>query len=141
MKLYQEHNVNPAAGCFPMILQLFIIWPLFRAISGLKDIMAPEEATFLWIGNLTEGSLATPDITLIIINVIAMIGQTYLTQKWTGNNSQNNAIMWVMPFIILWFGFKLPAGVLLYWLTQTVLTVIQQYIIYQDPEMKGAVGE
>lgn len=137
MKLYQENNVNPASGCLPMILQLLIIIPLYRSILGLKEVMA--ESTFLWIGNITSGSLATPDITLVIINGLAMVGQTYLTQKFTGNSGQNNMIMWLMPLMIIFIGFQLPSGVLLYWLTSTIFTAVQQYVIYRDPEMKGVV--
>lgn len=138
MKLYQENNVNPTAGCLPMILQLLIIIPLYRSILGLKDVMG--EAGFLWIGTLTGGSLAEPDIALVIINGLAMVGQTMITQKFSGNaGSQNNMVMWVMPIMIIFIGFQLPAGVLLYWLTSTVFTAVEQFIIYRDPEMKGVV--
>lgn len=138
MKLYQENNINPTAGCLPMILQLLIIIPLYRSILGLKDVMG--EAGFLWIGTLTGGSLAEPDIALVIINGLAMVGQTMITQKFSGNaGSQNNMVMWVMPIMIIFIGFQLPAGVLLYWLTSTVFTAVEQFIIYRDPEMKGVV--
>lgn len=138
MKLYQENNINPTAGCLPMILQLLIIVPLYRSILGLKDVMG--EAGFLWIGTLTGGSLAEPDIALVIINGLAMVGQTMITQKFSGNaGSQNNMVMWVMPIMIIIIGFQLPAGVLLYWLTSTVFTAVEQFIIYRDPEMKGVV--
>src|SRR6056297_746615 len=79
MKLYKANNVNPAAGCFPMVLQLLILIPLYRSILGLGETMA--DSTFLWIGTLTSGSLATPDIAIVILNALAMIAQTYITQK------------------------------------------------------------
>src|SRR6056297_2886401 len=89
MKLYKENNVNPAAGCLPMILQLAILIPLYRSIYGLGDILS--ESSFLWIGNLTNGSLAEPDVAIVIINALAMFGQTYITQKMQGNsNKQQN---------------------------------------------------
>ncbi len=131
MKLYKEHNVNPAAGCLPMIFQLIILIPLYRSIYALGDKMA--NSTFLWIGTLTDGSLATPDITIVILNALVMIGQTYMTQKISGNKGQNNTIMWIMPLFIVFIGFSLPAGVLLYWLTSTVFTVVQQYVLSKEP--------
>jgi YidC/Oxa1 family membrane protein insertase len=138
MKLYKENNVNPAAGCLPMILQLLIIIPLYRSILGLQEAMG--EATFLWIGNWTGGSLAEPDIALVIINGLAMVGQTYITQKYSGTaGTQNNMIMWIMPIMIIFIGFQLPSGVLLYWLVSTIFTAVQQMVIYNDPKMKGAI--
>lgn len=132
LKLYQENNVNPAAGCFPMILQFLIIIPLYRSILGLQEVMT--DATFLWIR-----SLADPDVPLVILNGLAMVAQTFVTQKITGNKNKNNMIMWFMPLFIIFIGFQLPSGVLLYWVISTIFTVVQQYVIYNDPEMKGAV--
>ncbi len=130
--LYKEHGVNPAAGCLPMILTLVIIFPLYRAIYGL-DMTA---TTFLWIKDLAQ-----PDVALVIINGLAMAGQTYITTKLSGNSNQNNLMMWMMPLFILFIGFQLPAGVLIYWFTQTVLTALQQYIINNEPESKGVAKE
>ncbi len=130
--LYKEHGVNPAAGCLPMILTLVIIFPLYRAIYGL-DMTA---TTFLWIKDLAQ-----PDVALVIVNGLAMAGQTYITTKLSGNSNQNNLMMWMMPLFILFIGFQLPAGVLIYWLTQTVLTALQQYIINNEPESKGVAKE
>lgn len=127
-KLYKENNVNPAAGCLPMILTMIIIFPLYRAIYGLDM----SNTTFLWISNLAQ-----PDIALVILNGLAMVGQTYITQKLQGGNSQNNMIMWIMPIFILFIGFQLPAGVLVYWFVQTVFTAVQQYFMYRHPDLKG----
>ncbi len=132
MKLYQENNVNMAAGCLPLVLTMIIIIPLYRAIFNLDM----SQTTFLWMNNL-----AKPDIPLLVINVIAMITQTYITQKQQGSSAQSNIMMWTFPLLIAIIGFQFPAGVLIYWLTQTVLTIVQQYIIYNDPELKGAATE
>lgn len=126
-KLYQEKGVNPAAGCLPMIITMIIIFPLYRAIYGLD--MA--QASFLWISNLAE-----PDVILVILNGIATLGQTYITTKLSGNTNQNSMMMWMMPIFIIFIGFSLPAGVLIYWFTQSALTALQQYIIEKEP-VKG----
>ncbi len=132
MKLYKENNVNMAAGCLPLVLTMIIIIPLYRAIFNLDM----SQTTFLWMNNLAQ-----PDIPLLVINIIAMISQTYLTQKQQGSSAQSNIMMWSFPLLIAVIGFRFPAGVLIYWLTQTVLTIVQQYIIYNDPELKGAAAE
>ena len=137
MKLYQENNVNPAAGCLPMILQLVILIPLYRAILSLQEVMG--DATFLWIGRLTDGSLAQPDPALVIINGLAMVAQTYITQKISGSGGQSSTMMWIMPLFIVFIGFQLPSGLLLYWLTSTIFTAVQQFVISNDND--GEVKE
>lgn len=140
MDLYKENNVNPAAGCLPMIFQLAILIPLYRAILSLSDIL--NETSFLWIGTLTNGSLAEPDVAIVIVNALAMIAQTYVTQKMqAGGNKQSNMIMWIMPVFIIFIGFQLPSGILLYWFTSTVFTAIQQYVISNEPANKEAVEQ
>lgn len=130
MDLYKEHNVNPAAGCLPMIFQLAILIPLYRAILSLSDVL--NDASFLWIGTLTNGSLAEPDVAIVLVNAVAMIGQTYVTQKMQGGGGKNSMIMWIMPAFIIFIGFQLPSGILLYWFTSTVFTAIQQYVISKE---------
>lgn len=127
-KLYLERGVNPLSGCLPLIITMIIIFPLYRAIFNLDM----TETSFLWIKDLSR-----PDLILVLLNVLAMVGQTYLTTKFSGSAAQNNMMMWMMPIMILIIGFRLPAGVLIYWLTQTILSVLQQYIIEREPGNKG----
>lgn len=136
MKLYQENDVNPAAGCLPMILQLVILIPLYRSILSLQEVMG--ESVFLWIGRLTDGSLAEPDPALVIINGLAMVAQTFITQKISGSGGQSSTMMWIMPIFIVFIGFQLPSGLLLYWLTSTVFTAVQQYVVSTDSGTKEA---
>ena len=130
MELYKENNVNPLAGCFPMILQLAILIPLYRAILDLEI-----GGGFLWMASLTE-----PDVALVIINAVAMVGQTYVTSKISGQNKQANKMMYFMPLFILVIGFQLPAGILVYWVTSTIFTVLQQYRLSQEPGSKEVVN-
>jgi YidC/Oxa1 family membrane protein insertase len=88
MNLYQEHGVNPAAGCLPMIVQMAILIPLYRTIFALGDKMANE--AFLWIGTITNGSLAEPDIAIVLLNALIMFGQTYMTQQISGGDGKSN---------------------------------------------------
>ena len=134
MKLYKENNVNPAAGCLPMIFQLAILIPLYRAILGMGEVMT--NANFLWID-----SLADPDPAIVIINALAMVGQTYITQSVSGGQGKNNMMMWIMPVFILFIGFQIPSGILIYWFTSTIFTGIQQYILSQEAGTKEAVEE
>jgi YidC/Oxa1 family membrane protein insertase len=131
MELYKENNVNPAAGCLPMIFQLAILIPLYRAIFHMGETMT--NANFLWIT-----SLADPDVAIVIINALAMVAQTYITQKVSGSGS-NSKMMWIMPLFILFIGFQIPSGILLYWLTSTIFTAGQQYFLSRESNVKEAV--
>lgn len=137
MSLYRDNNVNPAAGCLPMIFQLMILIPLYRAILGMEEVMG--EATFLWIGNLTSGSLAEPDIAIVILNAVAMFAQVHITSKISGS-SQNSTLTYIMPLFILFIGFQIPSGVLLYWFISTIFTGVQQYYLTKERE-SGEVVE
>lgn len=137
MKLYKEHGVNPAAGCFPMIVQMAILIPLYRTIFALGDQMANE--AFLWIGTITQGSLAEPDIAIVLLNAVVMFAQTHITQKLSGGGEKSNKMMYMMPLFIIFIGFRLPAGVLVYWFVSTLFTVGQQYLLSKEPsKFEGA---
>ncbi|ADQ15793.1 YidC/Oxa1 family membrane protein insertase [Halanaerobium hydrogeniformans] len=139
MKLYKDHGVNPAAGCFPMIVQMAILIPLYRTIFTLGDQMANE--AFLWIGTITQGSLAEPDIAIVLLNAVAMLAQTHITQQISGGGEKSNKMMYMMPLFIVFIGFRLPAGVLVYWFVSTLFTVGQQYVLSKEPsKFKGAAN-
>ncbi|MEJ6951944.1 YidC/Oxa1 family membrane protein insertase [Natronospora cellulosivora (SeqCode)] len=135
MKLYQERGANPLGGCFPLILSMIIIIPLFRAIQD----MDMTGTTFLWVTNLNE-----PDMILVLLNGLAMVGQTYITQKTSGAAQQNKMMMWGMPIFIVAISAGFPAGVLIYWVTQTILHALQQWYINANdtggPEKKEEKG-
>ncbi len=139
MELYQEHNVNPIAGCLPMILQMFIIIPLYRTILAMSDAFGDE--VFLWIGRITEGSLAEPDIALVLLNGVVMVLQTKFTSGMSGGG-KGSMMMWIMPVMVVFIGFSLPAGIMIYWLTSTIIIVTQHFFIHrQDEEPETAVKE
>ncbi|MFW5788278.1 MAG: YidC/Oxa1 family membrane protein insertase, partial [Halanaerobiales bacterium] len=86
-------------------------------------------------------SLADPDPVIVVINALAMVGQTYITQSVSGGQGKNNRMMWIMPVFILFIGFQIPSGILIYWFTSTIFTGIQQYILSQESGTKEAVQE
>ncbi len=136
MKLYQENNVNPLAGCLPLVIQMAIIIPLYRAILQMSETVPEfEESVFLWIGRITEGSLAETDIALVILTGIVMLGQSKLTQSLSGGGGgKASMMMWFMPLFIVFIGFQLPAAVMLYLFTSTLFQLFQQYYVKREPE-------
>lgn len=123
MELYQKHEVNPAAGCLPLLFQMPILIALFHSIRGLEAL---EQTSFLWISNLAQ-----PDLVLVILTGLVMFGQSMVQKKMSGNDG--NKMMMFMPLIIVVIGFRLPAAVLLYWFTSNLVMVAQQYFLYREP--------
>lgn len=133
MELYKEKGINPAAGCLPLLLQMPLLIALYQSIRGLAEL---EHASFLWLDSLTQ----TGDIALIAATGLVSFGQSFLQQKMTSGNApgnQNSMMMFMMPLIIIFIGRSLPAGVLLYWFTSTLVMTIQQLLNYREPVSKG----
>jgi YidC/Oxa1 family membrane protein insertase len=133
MALYQQHRVNPMAGCLPMIIQIPIFLGLYNAIMTLSTSGAgPWTEPFLWLP-----SLALPD-PIHILPIVAAAFQFVQTQmmrpahqpKSTDpQQAMMNSIMNIMPLTVIFFGWTFAAGPVLYWATQSVYSVIQQWFI------------
>jgi YidC/Oxa1 family membrane protein insertase len=123
MSFYSDNKVNPLSGCLPLLLQLPIMFALFRMINDPKLAVLLAKEGFLWISNL-----AKPDIAL----VIAMVGTTYAQQAMITKDPQQKNMMLPMALLMGFIGFRLPAGVLLYWVTTNAFTMGQQYLQTRD---------
>jgi YidC/Oxa1 family membrane protein insertase len=133
MALYQQYRVNPMAGCLPMVIQIPIFLGLYNAImrlstsgSGLWD------QGFLWLP-----SLAHPD-PWHLLPIIAGLFQFVQTQMMRPANQPKstdpqqammNSVMNFMPLTVVFFGWSFAAGPVLYWATQSVYSVVQQWFI------------
>lgn len=125
MELYKEHNVNPAGGCLPLLVQLPILWALFGVLR--KEGVVPDE-TFLWL------SLGTPDpyfVFPVLNGVVAFIQQKLMG---TNNNPQMKNMMYMFPIMMIFISYKMPGGLQLYWLTSSLAGVIQQYFVMNRGE-------
>jgi YidC/Oxa1 family membrane protein insertase len=134
MKLYQEHRVNPFASCLPLLLQLPVFICLYAAIKGLGPLSAPEyqasvqalnQASFLWIPHL---GLPDPYYVLLVLYVVSQLISTELMLATQTDKSQR-MIMRAMPIIFVFFLFRFPAGLFVYWVTTNIWTIGQQLLI------------
>ena len=122
MQLYQKEGINPMAGCLPLVLQLPILWGFYNLLSRAIELRGAPWA--LWIRDLSEKD---PTYVLPILMTATMFLQTYITPA-TGDPMQRRMFL-AMP---LFFGFlfkDFPSGLVLYWLVQNILTIIQQMIM------------
>lgn len=122
MQLYQKEGINPMAGCLPLVLQLPILWGFYNLLSRAIELRGAP--WILWIKDLSEKD---PTYVLPILMTGTMFLQTYLTPA-TGDPAQRKMFL-IMPLV---FGFlfkDFPSGLVLYWLVQNILTIVQQLIM------------
>jgi YidC/Oxa1 family membrane protein insertase len=134
MKLYQEHRVNPFASCLPLLLQLPVFISLYAAIKGLGPLSAPQyqasvealnQASFLWIPHLGDPD---PYYILLVLYVVSQLISTELMLSTQTDKSQK-MIMRAMPIMFVFFLFRFPAGLFVYWVTTNIWTIGQQLLI------------
>ncbi len=135
MDLYKREKVNPAAGCLPILIQM----PFFLAFYWvLLESVEMRQAPFaLWI---TDLSSRDPYFILPLIMGAAMLGQQKLNPAPT--DPVQARVMQVMPVMFTVFFAFFPAGLVLYWVTNTVLSIAQQWNVNRvvEAEAKAQKG-
>lgn len=131
MALFQEHGVNPMAGCFPLLIQMPILIGFYHAITRTRAIAADN---FLWF----ELGKADPYLILPIAAAITTFIQQKIMMAGTENqNPQMSMMLWMMPIMIFFFAFKYPAALSLYWVVGNIFMICQTYFI-KGPDLKKA---
>ncbi len=121
MDLYKEEKVNPMGGCLPMVVQI----PIFIALYwSLLENVELRQATFLWIKDL---SAMDPYYILPILMGASMLIQQKLNPAPT--DPMQAKVMMVLPLVFSVFFAFFPAGLVLYWVVNNVLSIAQQWII------------
>ena len=121
IKLYRDHKVNPVGGCLPMILQMPVFVALFNILYMTIDL---RQAPF--VGSITDLSVQDPYYVLPIIMGATMVIQQKITP--TTMDPTQAKIMLVLPVFMTFLFINFPAGLVLYWLTNNVLTIGQQVL-------------
>lgn len=126
MELYKTHRVNPLGGCLPMVVQIPVFFALYKV---LMDAIELRQAPFMfWISDL---SLKDPYYVTPLIMGATMFIQQKLTP--TTMDPTQARIFMLMPIIFTFLFLNFPSGLVLYWLVNNLLTILQQYIIHRKP--------
>jgi YidC/Oxa1 family membrane protein insertase len=121
MKLYKEHKVNPVGGCLPMVLQMPVFVALFNILYMTIDL---RQAPFmLWINDL---SAQDPYYVLPVLMGISMVVQQKIMP--TTMDPTQAKMMMILPVGLTFLFVTFPAGLVLYWVTNNVLTITQQFV-------------
>lgn len=160
MDLYKNEKVNPAASCLPLLIQLPIFFGLFAA---LKDGLAAHSLNLLYPFVANPGHINVMFLGLIdlskpnyVLAVLAGAVQFFQTRQLLKRPSpaappapevegkkgaddesmaamMNKQMMYMMPVVTIIIGISLPGGLTLYWLTMSLLTVLQQWHLLRKP--------
>ncbi len=119
MGTYRQAGVNPAGGCLPMLLQIPVFFAFYKILYGSVELRhAPWE---FWV---TDLSAKDPLFILPIVMGASQLIQQRLMPTPVGNPMQQR-MMAMMPVVFTFFFLNFPAGLVLYWLTSNVATIIQ----------------
>src|SRR4051812_18200599 len=147
MKFYRENKINPFASCLPLAAQLSVFLSLFYMLrTDLRFDICPEvqtahgappaspvpcgpggDAQFFFIPDLTNKATGGVLIVLIILYVGSQLFSTLLMSTTTDRTQR--MIFLALPFLFVTFVIRFPAGLLVYWITTNLWTIVQQSII------------
>ena len=121
IKLYRDHKVNPVGGCLPMVLQMPVFVALFNILYMTIDL---RQAPFM--GWITDLSVQDPYYVLPIVMGATMV----ITQKIqpTTMDPTQAKMMLILPVFMTFLFINFPAGLVLYWLTNNTLQIVQQLV-------------
>ncbi len=122
MRIYREEKVNPMGGCFPIVVQI----PVFIALYWVL-LSSVEMRNAPWIGWIHDLSSPDPFFILPLLMTLSSLLQTALNPA--PPDPMQAKMMWIMPLAFSVMFFFFPAGLVLYWLTNNILSIAQQWVI------------
>jgi len=122
MRIYREEKVNPIGGCLPIMIQIPVFIALYWVL--LSSVEMRGAPWILWIKDL---STKDPYFILPVIMTLSTLLQTALNPQ--PPDPMQAKMMWFMPLIFSVMFFFFPAGLVLYWITNNLLSILQQWII------------
>jgi YidC/Oxa1 family membrane protein insertase len=137
MKLYREHGVNPLGGCLPLIIQLPVLWGLYRAILNLAQRPDFQAESFLWLKSLAEPE-GFPYILIGLMVISQFLYQRVMTPTTPGDSQQASMqrAMQFMPLIFAFIFINFPSGLVLYYMVFNVVSLLQQLFINKWSDLR-----
>jgi YidC/Oxa1 family membrane protein insertase len=143
MELYKTYKINPLGGCLPLLLQMPIFVALYQALVKSIDLRG---AKFLWINDLSAPdavrlpfSLPILGNSINILPIIMIVGMVIQQKVSAGMNSamteeqkqQQKMMLILMPVMFGFIFYNMPSGLVLYWVVNTALTIVEQAAIFK----------
>lgn len=122
MRIYREEKVNPMGGCFPIMIQIPVFIALYWVL--LSSVEMRGAPWIMWIHDLSSPD---PYFILPLFMTLTTLLQTALNPA--PPDPMQAKMMWFMPLAFSVMFFFFPSGLVLYWITNNILSIIQQWII------------
>lgn len=134
MNLYKKRGVNPMGGCFPIMIQIPVFLGLYNALLNAIELRHAPFA--LWINDLSTPEKLTV-LGLPLPVMILIMGASMFVQQLTTPSAmdpQQKKIFMMMPviFTIMFIVFPMPSGLVLYWLVNNLISIVQQMYLRSD---------
>ena len=142
MELYKKYSINPLSGCLPLLLQMPIFVALYQALTKSIDLRG---ASFLWIKDLSMPDAVSIPVNLPLVGshinilplamVVLMVFQQKVSTKVMGSavteeqKQQQKMMLVIMPIMFGFIFYNMPSGMVLYWVVNTLLTIVEQSAI------------
>ncbi|MFH1190340.1 MAG: membrane protein insertase YidC [Candidatus Omnitrophota bacterium] len=139
MELYKKYNINPLSGCLPILLQMPVFIALYAALMKSIEL---RNTGFFWIQDLSSPDAVRLPFSLPLIGnsinilplimVVAMVMQQKISTKTMGSavtpeqKEQQKIMLIVMPIVFGFIFYSMPSGLVLYWVVNTILTIVEQ---------------
>jgi YidC/Oxa1 family membrane protein insertase len=127
MEMYKEKKINPAGGCLPMLAQLPVFVALYQALSYAVELRHAPFVCFPSIF-LCINDLSAPDPYYV---TPILMGATMALQQWltpAGGDPTQKKMMMILPVVFTYLFISFPAGLVLYWLVNNILSIAQQVV-------------
>ena len=156
-KLYKENNMNPLAGCLPLLIQMPILFGMYYSIRGLKD-HHEVLGSFLWVPEISKStneiieglSFTDPQYLLAFVLPLVSAFTTYIQAKQTmpkknPNDKQQDGVMgmmqgqmmtYFMPLVIGVWSLSFPSALVIYWITMNIMQIAQQAYVNKQMDSK-----
>ena len=131
MELYKDYDINPLSGCLPMLIQFPIMIGLYKGLRAFVP-QHPEYYNFFWISDLND--IDTTYIMVVLVGVSTFLQSYIITGKPT--QPMQKYMLFAMPLMMAWMAAKFPAFLCIYWLTITVVGILQQLLITKPVKAK-----
>lgn len=131
MELYKDYDINPLSGCLPMLIQFPIMIGLYQGLRAFVP-QHPEYYNFFWISDLND--IDTTYIMVVLVGVSTFLQSYIITGKPT--QPMQKYMLFAMPLMMAWMAAKFPAFLCIYWLTITVVGILQQLLITKPVKAK-----
>jgi len=130
MALYKKYKVNPAAGCLPLLIQIPVFFALYNVLLNAIELRG---SPFLYIKDLSAADTLFGHVYGFSIGPLPLLMgvSMYIQQKMmpTTMDPKQAKIFQFMPLIFTFMFLNFPSGLVLYWLVNNILTIVQQYFI------------